>query len=383
MATVKSAIKAAVLIGLETTEGTEPALGDMNPVQVLDGSAVSLEGSDVDITALSAYFSKNGVIPGEAYWQFTLNTAMRGSEIDGTLQLPELHPLLLISGLTHSAGSKVVLTGSTGTWQVGETVRVLANEIGELIHFTDDGAGGVTLYIKGSTSPIVATDTATGATSAASGTVDSVGERLVYWLNSDASLFKTASIRFYNDGLIMVGNACRATVEFDFSVNTFPKANFTVRGLFNTPADLALSDKVPNTLIPPRIVNMGMKVGDYAPMGVSAISINPGFDLQNIPDVNAAEGIAAFSLVDRQPTMSLDPLADTIANYDPYAKWKSGATSAISGVMGSVAGNRWEFIVPSAQYEKPGLSNSNKLLKYSQNVRPTGDKDNDFYLLLG
>jgi hypothetical protein len=81
--------------------------------------------------------------------------------------------------------------------------------------------------------------------------------------------------------------------------------------------------------------------------------------------------------------MSLDPLADAIANYDPYSKWKSGVTSAISGVMGSVAGNRWEFIVPSAQYEKPGLNNANKMLKYSQNVRPTGTKDNDVYLIVG
>ena len=56
--------------------------------------------------------------------------------------------------------------------------------------------------------------------------------------------------------------------------------------------------------------------------------------------MNDATGMAGYLITDRAPRITIDPEADTIANFDWYTAMKNGTLQDMSWVIGGTANNK-------------------------------------------
>ena len=101
---------------------------------------------------------------------------------------------------------------------------------------------------------------------------------------------------------------------------------FSFLGAFEEEADITF---VPGTLVNtpqfPTLVSAALQIGaaNYAPR-VKTITFDAGQRIGRLPSVNAATGVAGFKVVDRAPTLQLDPEVDLEANSGWFAAFRDG-----------------------------------------------------------
>jgi hypothetical protein len=202
---------------------------------------------------------------------------------------------------------------------------------------------------------------------------------VIYSPLSDAASHESATIYWYEDGLLHKATGCRGTMSLSMSVNGIATMSFDMSGVYVDPDDVALPTPTLSDVVPAVCRSAGITIGSYTPVATS-VELSLGNDVQQRQDINADDGIAGYMITDRKPTGSIDPEAALLAEFDPWSAWKNGATAAITAAAGTVAGNTTTLSVPAAMYQTPSYSDRNGITTYSLPFVCTGTDDDELSL---
>lgn len=141
----------------------------------------------------------------------------------------------------------------------------------------------------------------------------------------------------------MVG--CFGTVDFSMRAGGVCQARFTFQGKINALADVTfVGGTISGTPGYPVIKSAAFQIGstNYAPR-IASVGVTLGNTLSPVPSINDGTGLVGFIISDRNPRVSIDPEADTVANFDWYAAMKAGTLQDMSFQIGTVQYNKAVF----------------------------------------
>lgn len=135
------------------------------------------------------------------------------------------------------------------------------------------------------------------------------------------------------------------TVDFSMKAGGVLMARFTFQGKVAGVSDVTyVAGTVAGTPQYPVMKSAAFQLGaaNYAPR-IASIGIALGNALSAVPSINDASGLAGFFVSDRNPRVSIDPEADTVANFDWYTQMKAGTLADMTFQCGTVQYNRVLF----------------------------------------
>lgn len=152
----------------------------------------------------------------------------------------------------------------------------------------------------------------------------------------------------YRDGKRKIVTGCRGNPKFNGETGMPGKISFEFIGHVADETDTAIIAPSYDSTVPVPLLSAGFSFGGYAAV-ISKLSIDLGNKIATPPDMNAADGYAAVQITDRDVIGSFDPEDTLIATKNWLADLKAGTTRVLTtGVIGSVAGNRWQLSAPAA-----------------------------------
>lgn len=205
---------------------------------------------------------------------------------------------------------------------------------------------------------------------------------LSYTPVSDPDLVESVTMMFFKDGVLHKALGCRGTFELSAANGKYGSLKFTMHGLWTDPADQAAPTPQVLSLLPPVCVGMGLLVGTYTPVGISALSLTLGAEVVKRPDLNAADGIAGLVIKSRKPTGSLDPEVDTLAHFNPWTAWKNSATALLTARIGQSSGNSVVLLAPKVQYSDVKYGDRDNVAIYNLGYACTIDAGDDEFRLI-
>lgn len=200
-----------------------------------------------------------------------------------------------------------------------------------------------------------------------------------YKPQSNQANHKSSTVYFYDDGLLLKLTGCRGKCSFDMQVGSIGMMSFDLTGHFVSLTDIALPTPTFRTNLPPALVNVPFLADAYAAV-ISKLSIDMGLEV-SVPDsIAAADGFGQVQITGRHVTGSFDPQRVTKATYDFIAKWQGGNQVAIdTGVIGAVAGNKYEFSLPVCIHNSVGRGAKNNVgtyeMKFQADETAAGDDE--------
>lgn len=161
---------------------------------------------------------------------------------------------------------------------------------------------------------------------------------------------KTISVKVYEDGLLKKLLGAAANIKFTGVSAHRVTGEATITGIYSATTDLGSAPTAPSkTPVAPRLAGATFMLDGVTPK-IANWTFDLGNDVQPREDITADSGLAHFLVVDRDPSMTLDPEAQLVATYDIFGKLKSGAEVAFSLTLGTTAGNTITFTAPALQY---------------------------------
>lgn len=175
----------------------------------------------------------------------------------------------------------------------------------------------------------------------------------------------SATIYYYQDGLLTKLTGCRGTVSFNMEVGGRLMGSFNFTGHTSTPTDVGLVTPSYDSTVAPIAINGAFSIGGY-----SAVINSLGFDLGNSiatpPDLSASDGYGEIYITKREVTGSIDPEAVLVATNSFVADWRSGAEMALTtGVIGAVQYNRFKVDMPKVYYKDVGQGDRDNVRTYA------------------
>lgn len=172
------------------------------------------------------------------------------------------------------------------------------------------------------------------------------------------------TIYYWEDGLEYQITGCQGSVDFNFAVGKPGIMSFTMVGhLANMkPADVVVPTPTYDALVPRVLLGVGLTLDSNTPV-ISALSFGLGNELANVEDISAADGYGIIQITGRDVKGSIDPLATLVADYDWVGKWITDNEAALdTGVVGTVAGNKYQLTMPAVSYMEIGNGDRDKVL---------------------
>lgn len=134
------------------------------------------------------------------------------------------------------------------------------------------------------------------------------------------------------------------------------KLQFSYKGAFQTIADDTQPTITQSTINPVAFLSAGISIHGVSTLAFDGIEFDKGNELSRRADSNSSAGIRGAWITRHNPTIKLDPELVAIATLDIPGKWRSGATGAFTtGVIGSVAGNRYQFAAGRTQFREMSI----------------------------
>lgn len=340
--------KQVLLTKIETVEGVAESVNEAtDAVLILEGGNITPEAGKVGSARLNATLSKEPDKIGQKSLGFTAPCELRGGGIVGdAVNVPDFDAMLRASAMLRTTIEFVAVESVVGTFERGEIITGgTSSATGLLVAYVGGG-----LLLEAATGSFQDEETLTGGTSSATAVAAAgpvTGHQ--YMPTSIISEMKSMTAVRYHDGHKFVLSGGRNTFSVNLPVGDKPTVEFTINGRWSDP--IQESNPTPTLLETdaPLVVNMGLKVGSHAPIGVNAITLDMGNTQTKAQDVNAADGVRAYTITDRAPSGSFDPEAESLANYNPWQAWMDGTLSELSFLLGSEAGNRIYMITPKIQ----------------------------------
>lgn len=166
-----------------------------------------------------------------------------------------------------------------------------------------------------------------------------------------SSGIESATIYYYQDGLLQILTGCRGNVSFAMNVNDGRgMASFTMTGHSVSSTDVALATPTYDSTVPPPVINGSFTVDSYG-----AVIDGLTFDMSNTvatpPDLNAVDGYSQVYITKRDVNGSISPERVLVATEAFEANLRSGAAMALTtGVIGADQYNRYTVSMPAISY---------------------------------
>lgn len=165
----------------------------------------------------------------------------------------------------------------------------------------------------------------------------------------------SVTLYVYTDGKLYIMLGCQGNNPFNLVGGDPGVLSFTMTGHLVLPVtDAALPTPTFDTTEAPIVRSAGFTIDAYA-ASISTLTLDPGNVIAMPVDVNSADAFGDVEITDRDPNGTLDPLDVLIATKDFVADWTSGSAMVLTtGVIGTVAGNRYTLSGPAASYRSAG-----------------------------
>ena len=176
---------------------------------------------------------------------------------------------------------------------------------------------------------------------------------------------ESCTIYMYEDGTRLALVGCQGNVNFVFKTGGIGYAEFTFTGRPLAVVDETNPAASYDSAVPPAIINAPFSALGYSAV-IAALNFDLGNEVATPPSMSAADGYSDVIIVDRDMAGSFDPEAEDVATADFHGQWKGGTVGSItSGLVGSVAGNRYQATWPTAYYRElsPGDRDSLRTLE--------------------
>lgn len=173
----------------------------------------------------------------------------------------------------------------------------------------------------------------------------------------DSDSTDSVTIGFYDDGHYYEATGSRGAINFNAPSAEPGRLSLTFTGHLVEPVDLAIAnDAVFDNTIAPVFKNAGFTVDSYAAI-VPALAFDLGNEISMPVDINGADGYGEITITGRKPTGSFEPEGVSLATRNFFNDWKNGTEMAVTtGVIGAVAGNKWQLSMPAIVYNDMGFS---------------------------
>lgn len=371
----------ATLVKAETAYGADAGPTGANGVLVTGAPEFTADADKEDRQIYRDTYSPAGSIIGAKSAKLKLKVEMRGGGIDSVTskpKAPDYDPLLLACGMQRTEVERVTLE-ATAAWQAGETVTGGTSAAHGTVEYIERDN---LIVLSSVTGTFAAAETVTGGTSAATGTVASLAPGLMYRPKTyDIDTMPSASVRFYKDKILHKIAGVVGTWSLTGEVGKLAYLEFELSGLWVDPEDAVIPALTLSDMTGPQALAMGLRIGAYTPVA-NALKLNLGAKIEKRNDLNGPDGLIGFVITSREPTGSLDPETDTLAAYNPWATWKSGAKFRLGGYLGSVAGNRWAVHVGQAQCTELKYGERTGVVTYDKTFTPCQERLGDDELRL-
>ena len=170
-----------------------------------------------------------------------------------------------------------------------------------------------------------------------------------------SAALESCTIYYYQDGKRKVLNGARGNVSFNLAAGEPGVASFTFTGHEGTATDTALVSPTFDSTEPKTIKGIPLTINTNT-HAVESVSLDLSNTIATPPDVTASDGYAEIRITKRDVNGAVNPEDVLLATENFIADWKADTERAIgTGVIGSVAGNRYQLTIPTAAYREASL----------------------------
>ncbi len=353
---------AAVAAKIETTPGTDAiATTPANTDWIAADCEMEFDPVTVENPELTGSLDKAPAIVGGMRPRIRLRVPLRGSGSPGTP--PEWGKLLRCCTYQETITATAVGVPTAALSGTANTLTLAVHFVGTAqayrgmpLQLTGDRV--LTTGITDYTAARVATLGETMATAGGVSTLTQVPINVLYGPTSDESIYKTATIYFYADGLRWRFTGALGSWSLELSTGGIGFLVFDLRAQFLDKTAAAIPTGW-NTAIrptPPRFVGGRCQLnGSLA--RARRLMIDAGVSVILPDNPEAAEGYDPAIPSERDSRGSIDPLMSTTTSVAIFNAFRLGTPMPLMAVVGSAAGNRFIVMAPAAKATglRPGV----------------------------
>lgn len=360
----------AVLLKLEATEAVDAAPDltlDALPVEADSVSYNSPWTQEASNEATGSLVAGAPLIIGQAAtvsFRSRIKGAGNGVTYSSTVK-PPLHQALQASGwrgqFQAAIAAAAATAGTATSVTLGASFPAIARALIGIPLVISAGAGnGAQPLVTEYTSGKVATlgDTFNPPLDATSQVAVPANWSYAQTSPSDAAARATdqpsATIYIYEDGILLKFVGCRGVATLDGRTARPGFGAFAFTGIYAgktdapVPTNLVIANHSAPVLAQGSAKSPAVLI-NRKPLAISTWTLDPGSQLETPEDPNTPYGFGTSQIVDRTPTLRVDPLATLVANRDTITDIGNGVTMPAVLRHGSVAGNRWTLVAPLGQ----------------------------------
>ncbi|AGH44540.1 phage tail tube protein [Paraglaciecola psychrophila] len=151
------------------------------------------------------------------------------------------------------------------------------------------------------------------------------------------------TIYYYQDGRLRKILGCMGTATINAEAGGLGMVDFEFTGQDGGLVDANFPVLSYDSTVPVPFIGVAFSVGTFNAV-INSLSLNFTNTISTPGNVRNANGFGDVRISQRDPNGSIDPEAVLVATKDFEAIWKAGTEMALTtGVIGSVAGNRWQL----------------------------------------
>jgi len=247
---------------------------------------------------------------------------------------------------------------TSGPFEPGETVvGGTSAATGRVVGEVKNGAAAVPMVVTSGTWQ--SSETITGGTSGASATTSAtVAADKGFEYRPVSTGIPSETVGYFLDGTKYMIAGARGNLTIDLRAGEPGFLAFAYEGVYESVTDTALLSPTYESTIPLAFLNVGASIHDLSAI-FTQLSIDMGNTIAERTSANAAKGILSFKITERDPSGSIDPEMELVADHDFYGRYISGATGRIYAELPSAnAGEKITIAGPRVQYA--GVSQSDR-----------------------
>jgi hypothetical protein len=345
---------AAVAAKIETVPGTDaiggtPAAADW----IASEMEVQFDPTIIELPELTGSLDKASSVVGGLKPRLRLRMPLRGSGTAGTA--PDFGKLMRCSTFAElvtaaAIGAPTAATaGTTTTVTAATPFGTTAQQYRGMPLIVTGIAAGTTGIVDYTAARVITTGDTAG-TAYTIGSLLQIPINVLYSPTSDESVYKTATIYFYADGLLWTFTGALGTPSLELTTGGIGFVSFEMRAQFASKSATAVPAGAAAVLrpTPPRFVGGKCQL-NKALAQVRTLTINAGVNVILPDDPESAEGYGAALPIERDVAGNLDPYMNTTNSVALFNAFRAGTPMSLMAIIGSTAGNRFVAIVPNAK----------------------------------
>lgn len=197
-----------------------------------------------------------------------------------------------------------------------------------------------------------------------------VGATVSWAPRSDDADQESITLDVFRDGIRHRLTGAMGNAVLVLAQGEVPVFEFTFMGVYNEPVDASLLTNPPYPSVSPnQPLNATLTL-----MSQTMCATGFRYDLGNAVEmrqaITEATGFKHAIIVNRDPTITLDPEEELVATFNFKSKLTAGTIGEFVFSFGSVAGNTWTLTCPAAQIVEGSYGDRNSQVTHDLTLRP-------------